>query len=102
MKNLKFTEDILPHIVAIIVFVIVTVVFFKPAFFDNKTLEQHDIQQYLGSAKSIIDYREKHDDEPLWTNSMFSGMPAYLISVEWGNQVISFTKKIMAVFLPHP
>jgi hypothetical protein len=102
MKNLKFTEDILPHIVAIAVFVIVTVVFFKPAFFDNKTLEQSDIQQFLGSAKSIADYRAKHGEEPLWTNSMFSGMPAYLISVEWGNQVIGFMKKIAAVFLPHP
>lgn len=102
MKNIKFTEDVLPHIVAIAVFVLVTVVFFKPAFFDNKTLEQHDIQQYLGSAKAIIDYREKNGEEPLWTNSMFSGMPAYLISVEWGNQVISFMKKVLAVFLPHP
>lgn len=102
MKNLKFTEDILPHIVAIAIFVLVTVVFFKPAFFDGKTLEQHDIQQFQGSAKAIIDYREKHGEEPLWTNSMFSGMPAYLISVEWGNQVIGLAKKIAAVFLPHP
>ena len=102
MKNLKFTEDILPHIVAIAVFVIVTVLFFKPAFFDNKTLEQHDIQQFQGSAKAIADYRAKHGEEPLWTNSMFSGMPAYLISVEWGNQAIGFLKKITAVFLPHP
>jgi hypothetical protein len=102
MKNLKFTEDILPHIVAIAVFVIVTVVFFKPAFFDGKTLEQSDIQQFQGSAKSIFDYRAKHGEEPLWTNSMFSGMPAYLISVEWGNKVIGFAKKIVAVFLPHP
>lgn len=102
MKNLKFTEDILPHLIAIAIFVLVTVVFFKPAFFDNKTLEQSDIQQFQGSAKAIVDYRAKHGEEPLWTNSMFSGMPAYLISVEWGNQLIGFTKKIIAVFLPHP
>ncbi len=102
MKNLKFIDHILPHIIAIAAFVIVTVVFFKPAFFDNKTLEQSDIQQFLGSAKAIADYREKYGEEPLWTNSMFSGMPAYLVSVQWGNQVIGFMKKILAVFLPHP
>src|SRR5687767_6683356 len=102
MKNLKFSEDVLPHLVAIAVFVIITVVFFKPAFFDNKTLEQSDIQQFQGSAKAIIDYRAKYSEEHLWTNSMFSGMPAYLVSVEWGNQVIGLTKKLLAVFLPHP
>ncbi|HEY0653356.1 MAG TPA: YfhO family protein [Chryseosolibacter sp.] len=102
MKNLKFVEHILPHIIAILAFVIVTTVFFKPAFFDNKTLEQHDIQQFMGSAKPIVDYRAKYGEEPLWTNSMFSGMPAYLVSVEWGNKVIGLTKSILAVFLPHP
>lgn len=102
MKNLKFVDHILPHIVAILAFVIVTTLFFKPAFFDNKTLEQYDIQQFLGSAKPIVDYRAKYGEEPLWTNSMFSGMPAYLVSVEWGNKVIGWTKSVLAVFLPHP
>lgn len=102
MKNLKFVDHILPHIIAIAAFVIVTTVFFKPAFFDNKTLEQPDIQQFMGSAKPIVDYRAKYGEEPLWTNSMFSGMPAYLVSVDWGNKIIGFTKSILAVFLPHP
>src|SRR3954467_15838670 len=102
MKNLRFTEHFLPHIVAIAVFLIVTIVFFKPIFFDNKTLEQPDIQQFLGSSKAIADYRAATGEEPLWTNSMFSGMPAYMISVEWGNKIIGSVKKIIVFGLPHP
>lgn len=100
--KIRFIPHVLPHLVALAVFLLVTVFFFNPVFFDNKTLEQHDIQQFVGSSKAIADYREHTGDEALWTNSMFSGMPAYLISVQWGNTAISVTKKVMGLFLPHP
>lgn len=102
MKNFRFTEHILPHLVAVAVFLIVTLFFFSPVFFENKGLLQHDIQQFQGSAKSIIDHREKTGEEALWANAMFSGMPAYLVSVQWSNEPISFLKRILTVGLPHP
>ena len=102
MKKLHFGTDILPHIVAVGVFFLITVFFFNPIFFENKSLEQEDIQQFIGSSQAIQDYREKTGEEPLWTNAMFSGMPAYLISVHWGNQAIAYMKTLLAIFLPHP
>lgn len=102
MKKINFTEQVLPHIVAVGVFLIITVFFFNPVFFENKSLQQYDIQQHMGASKTIEDYREQHGEEPLWTESMFSGMPAYLVSVQWGNQAIAFIKSVMALFLPHP
>jgi len=102
MKKIEFTAHILPHVVALAVFFIITIIFFRPVFFENKTLQQGDIQQFIGSSKAIEDYRNQTGEEPLWTNSMFSGMPAYLISVQWGNQAIAYVKKVMALLLPHP
>jgi hypothetical protein len=102
MKKIHFGTDILPHIVAVAVFLLITLFFFNPIFFENKTLQQYDIQQFIGSSKAIEDYREQSREEPLWTNAMFSGMPAYLISVQWGNQTIAFMKTLLAIFLPHP
>jgi len=102
MKKINFAAHVLPHIVAIAVFLLVTIFFFNPLFFENKTLQQGDILQFLGSSKSIADYREQTGEEALWTNSMFSGMPAYLVSVQWGNQAIAHLKQVMALFLPHP
>ncbi|HEY9488795.1 MAG TPA: YfhO family protein [Chryseosolibacter sp.] len=102
MKKIDFTAHILPHIVAVAVFLIVTIFFFNPIFFENKSLQQHDIQQFIGSSKAIVDFRETAGEEALWTNSMFGGMPAYLISIQWGNQAITYVKTLLAVFLPHP
>jgi hypothetical protein len=102
MKKIKFTDHVLPHLVAVGVFLLVTIFFFNPVFFENKTLLQGDIQQFIGSSKSIVDYRAQTGDEPLWTNSMFSGMPAYLVSVQWSNEAIAWVKKVMSLGLPHP
>lgn len=95
-------KAILPHVVAVLVFFIVTIFFFNPIFFDNRTLEQPDIQQFRGSYKSLVDYRATHDDEPLWAPSMFSGMPAYMISVHWSESPLLWIKTAMSLFLPHP
>ena len=102
MKKIDFYKDVLPHAVAVLVFLVVTVLFFNPVFFDNKTLDQQDIQQFRGSSKSIADYRTTTGEEALWAPSMFSGMPAYLVSLRWSDGPVVWVKKIMALFLPHP
>ena len=71
---------ILPHAVALVVFTLVSSVFFSPAY-DGYDLRQGDIAQFKGMSKEIVDYRDLYGEEPLWTSSMFSGMPAYQISV---------------------
>ena len=85
MKKIDFYKDVLPHAVAVLVFLVVTVLFFNPYFFDNKTLDQQDIHQFSGSSKSIADYRAATGEEALWAPSMFSGMPAYLVSLRWSD-----------------
>ena len=102
MKKINFSKDVLPHAIAIGVFLIVTLFFFNPLFFDNKVLDQSDITQWEGSSKAMRDYREKTGDEPLWTPSMFSGMPGYLVNVHWGNQAVDILKGILSFKLPHP
>lgn len=102
MKKINFSKDVLPHAVAVGIFLIVTLFFFNPIFFDNKKLNQSDITQWEGSSKSMRDYRTKTGDEPLWTPSMFSGMPGYLVNVQWSNQAVDILKAILSFKLPHP
>ncbi|MBL0742779.1 YfhO family protein [Chryseolinea lacunae] len=102
MKKINFAKDVLPHGLAIGVFLIVTFFFFNPVFFDHKVIAQHDIQQWEGSSKASRDYREKTGEEPLWTEAMFSGMPAYLVNVQWGNTAVAYLKSILSFRLPHP
>ncbi|HYF70378.1 MAG TPA: YfhO family protein [Ohtaekwangia sp.] len=102
MRKINFTADVLPHAIAIAVFLVVTIFFFKPVFLENKKIHQDDIQQWEGSSKALRDFRDETGEEGLWVPSMFSGMPAYLVNVQWGNQVVSYLKTVMAFWMPHP
>ena len=102
MRKINFSKDVLPHGIAIGVFLIVTLFFFNPIFFDNKILDQSDITQWEGSSKSMRDFRDKTGEEALWAPSMFSGMPGYLVNVKWGNNAVDIVKAILSFKLPHP
>ncbi|MGW8122132.1 YfhO family protein [Roseivirga echinicomitans] len=102
MIKVDFKKDILPHIVAVAIFLVLTLILFKPVFFENKALTQGDILQWEGGAKELLDYRAETGEEGLWTNSMFGGMPAYLVSVKWGNELIKTMHAVISFGLPHP
>tara|TARA_B000000475_G_scaffold271769_1_gene270446 strand:- start:1858 stop:4299 length:2442 start_codon:yes stop_codon:yes gene_type:complete len=95
-------KNIYKHVISVAVFISLTVYLFNPVFFENKGIKQHDIDQWKYSANETIEFRKKNNEEALWSNSMFSGMPAYLIDVKWSNQVVSYMHKIFSLFFPHP
>ena len=101
MRKITFS-DVIPHSIAVVVFLVVTLIFFSPLFFENKVLDQQDIQQFLGSSKSLRDFRDATGEEGLWATNMFSGMPAYLVNLQWSDGVVVTFKKVLSVFLPHP
>jgi len=102
MKNIRFSDHILPHLTAVVVFLLATVLFFNPVFFDNKAISQGDIEQWSGSSKELRDYRDQTGEEGLWASTMFSGMPAYLVNLSWSDRVVMGMKKVLSIFLPHP
>lgn len=102
MKNINFSHHVLPHIIAVIAFLIITAFFFKPVVLDNQVIQQPDIDQWRGGAQELIEFREKTGEEGLWTNSMFSGMPAYFVSTIWSDKPVTIMKNIMSFWLPHP
>jgi hypothetical protein len=81
---MKKYSAILPHVVAVFIFAILSATYFAPQF-DGYDLNQGDIRQYVGMSKEISDFRQMEKSEPLWTNSAFGGMPAYQISVSSPN-----------------
>ena len=58
--------------------------------------------QYEGGSKDIANYAEKHGIAPLWTNSMFSGMPTYQIWMPGNNHLPHYVNKILTLGLPQP
>ena len=102
MKNLDFKKDILPHLAVIAAFLLLVIFYFSPIFFENKTLEQHDIIQWKGSAEEIVQFRKTHQEEPLWTNAMFGGMPSAFVSTEHYGDIFKHVHKVLTLGLPHP
>lgn len=102
MKKINFKQHVLPHLIALVLFLVIAVVFFNPVFFENKSIEQHDILQWKGSAKELSDYRDSTGEEGLWASSMFSGMPAYLVNTEFSGDLMAYVQEVYTLWLPHP
>ncbi|MFC2124713.1 YfhO family protein [Bacteroidota bacterium] len=102
MNSTTFNKHLLPHIIAIILFVITVVIFYHPTFFEGKKPSMHDALQGRGSGQELINYRESTGEEGLWTNSMFGGMPGYLINVRWSGDLLRFPSRILTLGIPDP
>ncbi|HEU5051607.1 MAG TPA: hypothetical protein VFT78_00775 [Hanamia sp.] len=101
MKNFNF-KKLLPHIVAIIVFLVIAVVYTKPVF-QGKVPQQSDTQQWHAMAQQSFEFKDKYGHFPLWTNSMFSGMPAYQIAFDpRTNITVGYLSSVVTLGLPQP
>lgn len=104
MKSISFVK-IYPHLIAIGIFLLTTVIFCKPALDRDKTLKQPDTMGWQGMSQQSMEYKKEHGHFPLWTNSMFSGMPTYQIAMG-GNEKVSapmaFINEAMSLWLPMP
>ena len=100
MKDFNF-KSILPHLLVVLVFMVLTIVYFNPLL-SGKAINQGDVERFKGMSKEIVDYRETYHKEPLWTNGMFSGMPAYQISVLYPSNWVRPLIKLTAMGIPHP
>ncbi|MBX0292761.1 YfhO family protein [Hymenobacter sp. HSC-4F20] len=91
---------VLPHLLAVLFFLVLAAVYFSPILFDGKTLAQHDIVQFNGGAHEAAQFREQTGQEALWTNSMFSGMPTYLISTRFPGDLSVYLHQLFTLGLP--
>jgi hypothetical protein len=94
IKNIFKTG--MPHIVAVLIFLLFTLIYFYPVL-EGKVLHTNDSTVAKNASKEINDYREKYGKEPLWTNAMFSGMPAYLISTRFPGNLMRFVDAALRI-----
>ena len=103
MKNFDF-KKLVPHIIAVAVFALVAIIFCKPSL-EGKLLNQHDTQGWKGMAQQSFEVKEKTGKFPLWTNSMFGGMPTFQIAGEPVTRVsagLEVIRKAVSLWLPEP
>ncbi|MBT5750639.1 MAG: hypothetical protein HOI39_05875, partial [Flavobacteriales bacterium] len=90
-----------PHLVVILLFVGISFTYFSPVL-QGELLNMADITHHKGMSKEVTDFREATGEEALWTNSMFSGMPAYQISTRSNGNLIQYVAKTISLGIPRP
>ena len=95
---LKNNKNLLYIIGSLLLFVVIAYFYASPAI-NGKQLFQHDIVQYKGGAKELLDYRAEYRKETYWSDSMFGGMPTYQMGSQFRGD---FIKQVDKVFMTFP
>jgi hypothetical protein len=100
--NAAFLKKALPHAIAVVVFLLVSVAYNKTVL-EGKVLYQSDVIGYTAMAKQSHNFKDKYGHFPLWTESMFSGMPAYNIAMDATSKItIGYLSYLFTLDLPKP
>ncbi len=86
--------------ISLVVFIVLAFLYSTPVF-TGKQLFQHDIVQYRGGAKELLDYRANTDNETYWSDSMFGGMPTYQMGSRFNGDIIKKIDSYLNI-LPRP
>ena len=97
--NASSWKKALPHFIAIVVFLVVAVVYCKPVL-EGKVLNQTDVIGHKAMAQQSFEFKEKYGYYPLWTESMFSGMPTYTIQLPSHSTIVNYIGVLLAFGSP--
>ncbi len=94
-------KKILPDLIAIALFAVLSFAYFFPADIEGRILFQHDSSAGVGAGQEAIEYYEETGERTRWTNSLFGGMPTYQISPSYDTtQPLNWVERAYRLFLP--
>ena len=100
--NKTLWQRLMPHAIAVGIFFLVSVFYCLPAL-QGMVVGSTDVLSWKAMAQQSFEFKEKYGHYPLWTNSLFSGMPAFQIMAEPEyNVTIAYLHYLLTLFLPMP
>ena len=95
---MKFDKTKILHISGILlIFLFLSLVYYYPVL-EGKKLHANDTSVWKASAKEIVQHREKYGEEPLWTNALFGGMPAFQVSITYPGNLLKPLYRLILIF----
>jgi hypothetical protein len=86
----------IPHAIALVIMLAISMLYFAPNAFRGKVLPQPDNEKAFGMRTEIVKYLDEGKENPRWTNSAFGGMPSYQIySTVDGNFSLKLSKALI-------
>ena len=94
-------KRIIPDIVAIVVFAVISFVYFCPAVTEGRILSQHDSVAGIGAGQEGKEYYERTGERTRWTNSIFGGMPTYQMAPSYDStNLLKSIENLYHLYLP--
>ncbi|TLX70931.1 hypothetical protein E9993_21350 [Labilibacter sediminis] len=93
-------KSVLPYAGTVLLFFALSFAYFSPVI-QNKELPQMDDTHAIGMAKELKDFEKETGETSQWTNSMFSGMPAYQIKGDSSKNIFSYLNRSSRLGLPY-
>lgn len=94
-------KKILPDVIAVVIFALLSFAYFFPANIEDRILFQHDTAAGAGAGQEAIEYYEETGERTRWTNSIFGGMPTYQIAPSYDStKPLQWVQKVYQLFLP--
>lgn len=98
---MNLVKRLLPDVVAVALFAIISFVYFYPANVEGLVLGQHDHAAGIGAGQEAKEYMERTGERTRWTNSLFGGMPTYQMSPSYeSTNVLSWVERAYRLFIP--
>jgi hypothetical protein len=95
-------QQVMPHLISVAIFLIVALLFNKPALESDAVMKQSDIINWQGMVHQPNEFKEKHGRYPLWATNMYAGMPAYQIALEGPWTPLGIVNGVLQLGLPKP
>jgi hypothetical protein len=101
MKKKLNLETLKPHLIALVLFAIVSFGYFSPVL-DGKMLRQGDMMAYAGAVQELKELQAETGEYALWTDRMFGGMPTFLINNPGHANLTKYVHNILNLNHPRP
>ena len=85
---MKTWKKCLPDVVAVVLFAVISFVYFMPADIDGRILYRHDSAAGRGAGQEMLQYQKQTGEQTRWTNALFSGMPTYQLAPSYNSTAV--------------
>ena len=94
-------KKLIPDMVAVVLFAVISFVYFYPAVTEGRILSQHDSVAGIGAGQESKEYMERTGERTRWTNSIFGGMPTYQMSPSYeSTDMLKAIENLYHLYLP--
>ena len=94
-------KRLIPDMVAVVIFAVISFIYFCPAVTEGRILSQHDSVAGIGAGQESKEYMERTGERTRWTNSIFGGMPTYQMSPSYeSTDMLKGIENLYHLYLP--